>query len=250
MRRSQGRDHFPQLEEFFDRGYIDEVLGLVKTGKEATVYCCRGGPAAGVELVAAKLYRARQYRFKDDSVYVEARVREMGLRGSALRAFRKRTSKQGRLVRDAIWRHREYETLELLHEAGADVPKPLAAANDVVLMEYIGDEDEAASQLNRVRIPQAEAPELFQRIIDNVELWLGCNRVHGDLSPHNVLYWCGRIIVIDFPQATDPRFNRAARELLTRDIENVCRYFSSYGIEADGTLIADELWHRFTHAEL
>jgi RIO kinase 1 len=250
MRRSQGRDHLPQLEDFFDQGYIDEVLGLVKTGKEATVYCCRGGPAAGMEFVAAKVYRARQFRFKDDSVYVEARVREMGLSGSALRAFRKRTSKQGRLVRDAVWRHREYETLKLLHAAGADVPKPLAAANDVVLMEYIGDEDGAASQLNRVRIDPAEAPELCQCLIDNVELWLSCNRVHGDLSPHNVLYWRGGIKVIDFPQATDPRFNRAARELLTRDILNVCRYFEDYGVESDGTAIADELWRRFMFAEL
>jgi RIO kinase 1 len=250
MRRSQGRDHLPQLEEFFDRGLIDGVLGLVKTGKEATVYCCRGGPAAGVDLVAAKVYRGRQFRFKDDSVYVEARIREMGLSGSALRAFRKRTSRQGRLVRDAVWRHREYETLELLYEAGADVPKPLSAANDVVLMEYIGDEDGAASQLNRLRIGEAEAPELFQRLIDNVELWLGCNRVHGDLSPHNILYWRGAIKVIDFPQATDPRFNRSARELLARDIANVCRYFEAYGVESDAGGIADELWRRFTYAEL
>ncbi|MPZ47988.1 MAG: hypothetical protein GEU75_01510 [Dehalococcoidia bacterium] len=188
MHRSQGRDHFPQFEEFFDRGLIDEVLGLVKTGKEASVYCCRGGPALGIDLVAAKVYRDRQYRFKNDAVYQEARGREMGLRGRPLRAFEKKTQ-FGREVQEGIWRHREYETLELLHAAGADVPRPLAAANDVVLMEYVGDEDGAASQLNRVRIDEDAAGPLFQRLIDNVELWLACNRVHGDLSPHNILYW-------------------------------------------------------------
>jgi RIO kinase 1 len=250
MRRSQGRDHLPQLEEFFDQGYIEDVLGLVKAGKEATVYCCSGGPAAGFDFVAAKVYRARQYRFKDDSAYQEARVRELGLRGSALRAFRKRTSKMGREVRAATWRHREYETLELLHDAGADVPLPVAAANDVVLMEYVGDETGAASQLNRIRLDPAEAGPLFQRLIDNVELWLGCNRIHGDLSPHNILYWQGGIKVIDFPQATDPRFNRSAREFLTRDVANVCRYFASYGVEADAGAIADDLWQRFTLSEL
>jgi RIO kinase 1 len=249
MRRSQGRDHIPQFEDFIDQGLIDEVLGLVKTGKEASVYCCRAGTSLGVDLVAAKVYRERQYRFKNDAVYQQARAREMGLRGRPLRAFEKKTG-YGREVQEGSWRYREYETLELLHAAGADVPRPLAAANDVVLMEYFGDEDAAASQLNRVRLDAAEAPSLFQRLIDNVELWLSCNRVHGDLSPHNVLYWQGAAIVIDFPQATDPRFNRSAQELLARDIANVCRYFAAYGVEANADAIAGDMWHRFVMGEL
>ena len=250
MRRSQGRDHLSQFEEFFDRGLIDDVLGLIKTGKEASVYCCRGGPASGLDLIAAKVYRARQYRFKDDAVYRQARVREMGLRGSVRRAFEKKKSAVGRNVREDVWRYREYETLQLLYDAGADVPKPIAAANDVILMEYVGDEDSAASQLNRVRFDQAEAPRLFQRLLENIELWLACNRVHGDLSPHNVLYWQGDIKVIDFPQATDPRFNSSAAELLARDVENICRYFAAYEVDADARAIADDLWRRFTYAEL
>ena len=86
--------------------------------------------------------------------------------------------------------------------------------------------------------------------MDFFELMLRCNRVHGDLSPHNVLYYEGDIKVIDFPQATDPRFNPAARDLLTRDVENICRYFRQYGVECDGWVIADDLWKRFTFARL
>ena len=43
MYRSQGGNHLEQLEEFFDQGLIEDVLGLVKTGKEASVYCCKAG---------------------------------------------------------------------------------------------------------------------------------------------------------------------------------------------------------------
>ncbi len=251
MHRSSGGDHLEQIEPFIDQGYVDEVIGLVKTGKEASVYACRAGPAAGCELVAAKVYRASQYRFKNDAVYQEARARELGISGSALRAFNKRRhSATGRDVQAGSWRMREYQVLQLLHDSYADVPRPIAAEGQAILMEYFGDEDEAAQQLNRVRVPEAEAPALFQRLMNNVELFLGLNLVHGDLSPHNVLYWRGEVRVIDFPQATDPRFNSHARDFLRRDVGNLVRYFGEYGVEADAEGLSSDLWRRFQRAEL
>jgi RIO kinase 1 len=249
MYRSQGRDHLEQFEAFIEEGLIGEVLGLVKIGKEASVYCCRAGDALAEGLVAAKVYRERQYRFKNDAIYQEARDRELGLRGRALRAVRNKSG-FGREVQESTWKHREYEVLQTLHEAGADVPRPIAARDDVVLMDYLGDEESAARQLNRVRLEPKEAGPLFQRLLGNIELMLACNLVHGDLSPHNVLYWQGELRVIDFPQATDPRFNRRADMLLRRDIDNICRYFAAFGVDCDATAIADDLWRRFMFSEL
>jgi RIO kinase 1 len=254
MHRSSGGDHLEQIEPFIDQGYVDEVIGLVKTGKEASVYACRAGPAAGSSaegLVAAKVYRSAQYRFKNDSVYQEARARELGISGSALRAFNKRRkSDTGREVQAGSWRMREYTVLKLLHDSYADVPRPIASEGEAILMEYFGDEDEAAQQLNRMRVTEAEAPALFQRLMNNIELMLKLNLVHGDLSPHNVLYWRGELRIIDFPQATDPRFNSHARDFLHRDIANLVRYFAPYGVEADADALADDLWWRFRRAEL
>jgi RIO kinase 1 len=251
MHRSSGGEHLEQIEPFIDRGYVDQVIGLVKTGKEASVYACRSGPAAGCEIVAAKVYRGAQYRFKNDAVYQEARARELGISGSALRAFNKRRkSAIGREVQSGSWRMREYQVLQLLHGSYADVPRPIAAEGNAILMEYFGDEDEAAQQLNQVRVNEAEAPALFQRLMNNVELFLALNLVHGDLSPHNILYQRGEVRVIDFPQAIDPRFNGHARDLLRRDIDNLVRYFAPYGVEADAAVLADDLWRRFQRAEL
>jgi RIO kinase 1 len=73
------------------------------------------------------------------------------------------------------------------------------------------------------------------------------NVVHGDLSPFNVLYSRGRAVMIDFPQAVDPRMASAARKLLERDISNVVRYFGRYGIDADAQAISDDLWERFRY---
>ena len=66
-----------------------------------------------------------------------------------------------------------------------------------------------------------------------IERWLGVNLVHGDLSPYNILYWKGRCVAIDFPQAVDPRFNDAARSLLERDISNLAKYFARMGVKLD-----------------
>jgi RIO kinase 1 len=247
MRRSQGRDHFQQLDSFFSQGLITEILGLVKIGKEASVYRCQGGSELGGRPVAAKVYRARQYRFKNDAAYQQERTR--GMRGQDRRAFVKKTG-FGQKVRTGSWVAHEYETLKELYDAGADVPEPLAFESDVMLMEYIGDEEETALQLNQVRLDPEEAPRLFERVVSNVELLLASNRVHGDLSAHNILYWLGSVVLIDFPQAVDARFNSNARAFLARDVENVCRYFNEFGVKADGSRLADDLWWRYMRAEL
>ena len=245
--RSQGRDHGAQLDLFFAQGLITEVLGLIKIGKEASVYCCRAGAELGMDLVAAKVFRQRQYRFKNDAVYQEGRTREM--RGRQRRAFEKMTD-FGRRVQTGTWIQHEFETLQVLHQAGADVPRPLASKGDAILMEYIGDEEEPAPRLAQVDLEPSEAEPLFQRLMANVELWLASNRVHGDLSAHNILYWQGKVTVIDFPQAVDPRFNGSARNLLQRDIENLWRCFAPYGIDGSPLLLVEDLWQRFLRAEL
>ncbi|MDD5646123.1 MAG: hypothetical protein PHW86_03010, partial [Candidatus Bipolaricaulis sp.] len=64
------------LELFADSGYITDVLNPVKSGKEATVYCCRAHPSTGRELVAAKVYAigiGAHYRMS--KIYADGRFR-------------------------------------------------------------------------------------------------------------------------------------------------------------------------------
>ena len=74
---------------------------------------------------------------------------------------------------------------------------------------------------------------MFDRLLWHVELMLSHNRVHGDLSAYNVLYWDDRAIVIDFPQAVVALSNPHAPRLLQRDIERLCQYFARYGVVAE-----------------
>ncbi len=207
------------------------------------------GRGAGGEgpLVAAKVYRARQYRFKNDAVYQEERTR--GMKGQAVRALAKKTD-FGRKIQTGSWVNHEYEVLKELHDAGCDVPRPLSLGEDAILIEFVGDEDGPAPQLNRVELNREDAEEQFERTMKNVEIALALHRVHGDLSAHNILWWDGHVVLIDFPQAVDARFNSQAERLLHRDVENVCRYFAQFGVKTDAWAAAHELWRRYTFAEL
>ena len=99
-----------------------------------------------------------------------------------------------------VWINSEFETLQLLHAAGANVPEPISCSGNAIRMEFIGDGPHAAPML-RVAMTSDESRECLRQILENVALWLRCDRIHGDLSVYNVLYRDGRIVAIDFPQA-------------------------------------------------
>ncbi len=230
------------LEPFIDKGLISEVITTVKSGKEAVVYCCRAGDALDVDLVAAKVYKPRSFRsFRNDAVYREGRVI---LNRRDARAYAKRTE-HGRAVGSSLWTNHEWETLQLLYAAGADVPAPIAHSSGALLLEFIGDVEAAAPTLKGCDLSPAEAHAVYERILDNVQLWLANYIVHADLSAFNVLYWEGRATAIDFPQAVDPRFNGNAYSLLLRDLENINRYFARYGVTQDASELTERFWRAY-----
>jgi RIO kinase 1 len=235
------------LEPFFDDGLITRVLRVLKGGKEATVYLCRANPSTGRELLAAKVYRPREHRnFHNNDAYKAGRV----IKDARARRAMQRKTRFGRSADEGWWVHREHEVLSLLTEAGADVPRPVAASERAILMDYVGDEESAAPQLRDVTLDKAEARALFDRLTWNVELALANNVVHADLSPYNVLYWDGRATIIDLPQAVDPRTNPNAQDLLTRDVTHLCRYFARFGVDRDPAGLARDLWTGFLFADL
>ena len=107
------------LGDFYDDKQITDVLSRVKGGKEANVYCCAAHPATGLDLIAAKIYRPRQFRqLRNDSRYRQGRS-YLDERGKVVRderllvAIQKKTS------------HRPGAGAQLL--AGARIPDPAGA---------------------------------------------------------------------------------------------------------------------------
>ena len=241
------------LTQFYEDDLITDVLYAVKSGKEATVYCCEADPATGAKYLAAKVYRPRMFRsLKNDAVYRHNRVQhdEDGKIVRNSRHYRKHSkeSAKGRAARISSWIEYEYATQCLLYEKGVHVPRPIFQIGNAVLMEYIGDVEHPAPLLREVKLTRKEAQPLFESILDNIALCLAHNRIHADLSEYNILYWQGAATLIDFAQAIDPSQNPAMFSLLLRDIERVCRYFARYGVVADATDIARDMWTRYQGA--
>jgi RIO kinase 1 len=225
------------LGHFYEAQWIDDVLRLVKGGKEANVYQC----------AAPRKFR----NLKNDHVYRQGRT-DLDSDGraitddGALHAIRKRTQ-YGLELTHTSWIEYEFQTLEILHKAGADSPRPYARGNNAILMEYIGDRDVAAPTLNSVHLERDEAQPLFERVMRNVEIMLANARVHGDLSAYNILYWEGQITLIDFPQVIQPEINTSAYNIFERDIRRVCEYFARYGVQARPRQIAADMWTAYRY---
>ena len=240
------------LGDFYEHKWITDVLRRLKGGKEASVYLCRSGPAIDAPLVAAKVYRPRQLRnLKNDGQYRTGRV-DLDESGNAivkegdLHAMAKRTQ-YGEELRHQSWIAYEFQTLEILHQASADVPRPYAIEKNAILMEYIGDMDLAAPTLNSVSLEPDEVKPLFERVLQDIDLLLANQRIHGDLSAYNILYWEGDITMIDFPQVVQPDSNPAAWPIFLRDITRICQYFASQGLRRDPRRLAADVWTSHGH---
>jgi len=240
------------LNEIAGQQLISDVLRKIKAGKEASIYLCRSGASFEVPLLAAKVYRPRMLRnLKNDAIYRTGRT-DLDEDGTALyreadvNAILKRT-KYGEELRHTSWIAYEFKTLEKLYEVGADVPRPYAMLKNSIMMEYIGDDGIPAPTLNSVTLGRDEARQLFDRVIRNIDLLLLHERIHGDLSAYNILYWDGDVTLIDFPQVVAPEGNPAAWTIFQRDVTRICQYFATQGLRTNARQLAADLWTSHGH---
>ena len=240
------------LGGFYDQHWFEDILRLLKGGKEASVYQCLGTDTTSSEYIAAKIYRPRRFRnLKNDHLYREGRARLDAdgneiINGGMQHAMNGRSA-YGLQLLHTSWIEHEYQALQILHEAGADVPTPYARGDNAILMEYIGGPEMPAPTMNGVNLDTDEAQPLFERVLRNIEIMLASGRIHGDLSAYNVLYWQGEITLIDFPQVISPVENRNAFKIFERDVRRICEYFARQGVRSNPRRIAADMWTAFNH---
>lgn len=240
------------LITFFYQDLLEDVLSVVKGGKEASVYLCKPHESQEKLLFAAKVYRPRMFRnLRNDKMYREGRA-AIGANGKEVnakdwRALKAMTTgnQRGQAMSHTSWLMYEYRTLRDLYDAGASVPEPHGVSENAILMDYIGDEYGPAPTLSEVAIAPEEVEQLFAEVMRNIDIMLQQGIIHGDLSAYNILYWDGEIVLIDFPQVVNIQSNRHARKILTRDIERVCEYFQNLGLQVDEKEIANQFWKAY-----
>jgi RIO kinase 1 len=243
------------LGYFYEQHWITDVLRKIKVGKEASVYLCLGGAAVPEKLVAAKIYRPTKLRsLKNDQLYRLGRdvldedgksIIDLGM----LKAHKKRST-YGEQIRHQSWIAYETKALETLRSLGADVPQVFEMDTNGILMTYIGDEQLGAPNLSTVTLEPDEAKSLFERVLHNIDLMLANGIVHGDLSAYNILYWDGEITLIDFPQMVSPVNNPLAYRIFKRDVQRVCDYFTTQGVESNPLQLAEAWWDKYGYKKV
>lgn len=246
---SESKFAHPDLQNLHLRGFLDDILAELKSGKEATVYLGVNHLEGSRKLVAVKVYKDLEARsFKNDAVYRAGRFI-----GStrAEKAIAQR-SKVGLAMQQSMWVFYEYMQLWQLYKAGVPVPRPLVgpevhdieASGRVVLMEWIGNEDHPAPRLSEAKLSPESSQDAFRQSLHWLKLMLELGKVHGDYSTYNLLYWQENVMVIDVPQMVNVEENPNSRELLERDIRSLCTSFRKLGVYADANKVMQEvLWH-------
>jgi hypothetical protein len=131
---------FNALGGFFLDQWFDDILRMVKGGKEASVYLCKAHESVGIPYLAAKVYRPRQFRnLRKDHVYREGRSYIDGeghviLDHGQLNAIQKKTG-YGRQLAHVSWIEYEVKAMKTLYKAGGDVPKLYASSGMALIMD-------------------------------------------------------------------------------------------------------------------
>ena len=186
----------------------------VSTGKEGNVF--RATNLDG-EHLALKIYRTSTSTFKHILKYIEGDPRFHGFRGNKRRML-------------AAWSSKEFRNLKRMHEAGATVPEPLAVKENIIVMEFLGEDGLPFPLLKDSVMDDPE--EVLDKIIEDLaKCYTGARLVHGDLSEYNVMFSdkpyiidVGQAMLVDHP---------SAKELMIRDCKNLLRFFGKHDVKRD-----------------
>ncbi|MBU1976131.1 MAG: serine protein kinase RIO [Nanoarchaeota archaeon] len=202
------------LHKFQSQGFFEHMESPIKTGKESNIFSAV--KKDGTKIII-KMYRMENCNFNKMYEYIRPDPRYMGV-------------KKGKRNIIFSWVQREYRNMIKAREI-IRVPTPLVYRDNILLMEYIGDDtkDGGPAPMLKYSLPtnEKEISKLYNQVMKNVFALYKAGLVHGDLSEFNILNHQGKPILIDFSQCTTAN-NPNASELLERDIFNVCNFFGKY----------------------
>lgn len=200
------------LAKLISEGTLATLDYPVSTGKEANIFHATDGDG---QAKAVKIYRVSNSTFRNIARYIEGDPRFKGV-------------KRGTRPTILAWAQKEYKNLGRMALGGVHVPKPMAVLENILVMEYIGDESRPAPLLREIVIEDPAA--VFADVVANMRGIRGAALVHADLSEYNMLFWDGRVVIIDVGQAV-PLDHPRSEEWFRRDVANVARFFRQRGVE-------------------
>ena len=228
-----------RLQSLLEEGLIDEVVGQLMSGKEATVYIVR----CGDEIRCAKVYKdVKQRGFRKSASYQEGRKVKNSRQARAM----EKGSRYGRQMQEEAWQNAEVDALYRLAAAEVRVPQPYLCYEGVLLMQLVTDgEGNPAPRLNDVALSEEQALDFHARLLNQVVRMLCAGMIHGDLSEYNILIGSDGPVIIDLPQAVNAAGNSNAGPMLERDVANLASYFSRFAPQLASSEYGKEIWQLY-----
>lgn len=192
-------------------GHFRGLQSPICIGKESNVFSALTEDSSKV---IVKIYRLETCDFNRMYDYIKGDPRFINLK-----------KKKRKII--FAWAQREYRNLLKAREGSVKVPIPIAFSNNVLVEEFIGD-DEAAPKLKDM-IPKNKK-DFLKKIIKNMKNLYESGLVHADLSAFNILNYKENPVFIDMSQSTT-LINLRAEEFLKRDVRNICNFFNKIGLK-------------------
>jgi RIO kinase 1 len=210
------------LYKYISNGYLETLDYPLSTGKEANVFHATTPQG---DSLAVKIFRTNTATFRSFMTYIAGDPRFGHV-------------KPNRRDIVYVWAQKEYKNLQRYFEAGVRVPNPVAWRENVLLMDFIGDEGTPAPRLKDA--PFEDPAKGYEELVKQYRLGAEAGGlVHGDFSEFNILNHQGTPVVIDVAQAVLVH-HPMAPELLQRDAKNLAAYFRRQGVKTT----AEETYRR------
>lgn len=206
------------LVKLLNKKFLREINGCLSTGKEANVYHAYSHD--GTKEYAIKIYKTSILIFKDRDRYVSGEFR-----------FRNGHCKSNPRKMIKLWAEKELRNLKRIHQSSIPCPEPILVKSNVLMMEFLGENNEPAPRLKDAEnLDQDTYSLLYLELLKIIRvLYQDCRLIHADLSEYNLLYWKEKLYMIDVSQSIEHDHPHAL-DFLRRDCLNVNNYFRKKGV--------------------
>jgi RIO kinase 2 len=182
-------------------GVLEAFGKLLGVGKEADVYDALNPKG---ERIAVKFHRLGRISFRQTR-----RKRSYTIQPNA-----------GWLYQSRMAAEREFRALKLVFPHRIAVPEPIRQNRHALVMGMIEGVDLA--ECKKIHRPERMLKEILRNMR---ETYLKASIIHADLSEYNIIVKPNmHILIIDWPQYITKEHPNA-QQLLTRDAQNILRYF-------------------------
>src|ERR687886_47680 len=204
------------LKDMINHNVLGYIKGPLASGKESKVYLAFDNN--GQNFLSVKIYLTVSAEFRKRLQYIVGDPRFS-------------SSKRGSQSLISIWAKKEFKNLRTAYENGVNVPAPLKVRQNILVMEFIGDDFSGIPCPILVNSNSITSNDYKEIITQMSNLYQKAQLVHADLSEYNI-FKCpkGRIILFDFGSSVNIK-QPNSRQFLTRDIANINTFFTKHGVK-------------------